>query len=146
MEPAGRLPGPGKPWRKWWPGHDRPHPHPRLRLPVRPAHRAPDARGPRLFGDPPRQPLPPLDPRDGRPGMTFSILILAYGAQCPQLIARRVREAHAYSEILSASRSLAWIREFALKGIILSGGPNSVYDEGAPLAEAELLQLGVPVL
>src|SRR5687768_9381628 len=78
--------------------------------------------------------------------MTDRILILDYGSQFTQLIARRVREAHVYSEIHPASRSLAWIREFAPKGIILSGGPNSVYDEGAPLAEPGLLQLGVPVL
>ena len=78
--------------------------------------------------------------------MTDRILILDYGSQFTQLIARRVREAHVYSEIHPASRSLAWIREFGPKGIILSGGPNSVYDEGAPLAEAGLLQLGVPVL
>ena len=78
--------------------------------------------------------------------MTDRILILDYGSQFTQLIARRVREAHVYSEIHPASRSLAWIREFGPKGIILSGGPNSVYDEGAPLADAGLLQLGVPVL
>ena len=78
--------------------------------------------------------------------MTDRILILDYGSQFTQLIARRVREAHVYSEIHPASRSLAWIREFGPKGIILSGGPNSVYDEGAPLADPGLLQLGVPVL
>ena len=78
--------------------------------------------------------------------MTDRILILDFGSQFTQLIARRVREAHVYSEIHPARRSLAWIREFAPKGIILSGGPSSVYDEGAPLAEPGLLELGVPVL
>ena len=78
--------------------------------------------------------------------MNDRILILDYGSQFTQLIARRVREAHVYSEIHPASRSLDWIREFAPRGIILSGGPNSVYDAGAPLADPGLLQLGVPVL
>jgi len=74
------------------------------------------------------------------------ILILDYGSQFTQLIARRIREAHVYSEIHPASRSLSWIRDWAPRGIILSGGPNSVYDEGAPLAPKELLELGIPVL
>jgi GMP synthase (glutamine-hydrolysing) len=74
------------------------------------------------------------------------ILILDYGSQFTQLIARRVREAHVYSEIHPASRSLEEIRAWQPKGIILSGGPSSVYDEGAPLAEPGLLELGVPVL
>ena len=74
------------------------------------------------------------------------ILILDYGSQFTQLIARRVREAHVYSEIHPASRSLEWIRGWSARGIILSGGPSSVYDEGAPLASKELLELGVPVL
>ncbi|HEV8598155.1 MAG TPA: glutamine-hydrolyzing GMP synthase [Gemmatimonadales bacterium] len=75
-----------------------------------------------------------------------AILILDYGSQFTQLIARRVREAHVYSEIHPASLSLEQIRAFAPKGIILSGGPSSVYDAGAPLASPELLELGVPVL
>ncbi len=75
-----------------------------------------------------------------------AILILDYGSQFTQLIARRVREAHVYCEIHPPTRSIEWIREWAPKGIILSGGPNSVSDEGAPTAPAELLELGVPVL
>jgi len=74
------------------------------------------------------------------------ILILDYGSQFTQLIARRVREAHVYSEIHPPRRTLDWIREWDPKGIILSGGPNSVYDEGAPLADKGLLDLGIPVL
>jgi GMP synthase (glutamine-hydrolysing) len=74
------------------------------------------------------------------------ILILDYGSQFTQLIARRVREAHVYSEIHPPDRSLDWIREWEPKGIILSGGPNSVYDDGAPLAPKALLDLGIPVL
>ncbi|MGH7560071.1 MAG: glutamine-hydrolyzing GMP synthase [Gemmatimonadales bacterium] len=74
------------------------------------------------------------------------ILILDYGSQFTQLIARRVREAHVYCEIHPPTRSLDWIRDWKPRGIILSGGPNSVYDPGAPLAEPGLLELGVPVL
>jgi GMP synthase (glutamine-hydrolysing) len=76
------------------------------------------------------------------------ILILDYGSQFTQLIARRVREAHVYCEIHPASRGtdLAFIREFAPQGIILSGGPNSVFDPGAPTADAGVLDLGIPVL
>ena len=76
------------------------------------------------------------------------ILILDYGSQFTQLIARRVREAHVYCEIHPAARGtdVGFIREFAPKGIIFSGGPNSVFEPGAPTAAPALLELGVPVL
>jgi len=74
------------------------------------------------------------------------ILILDYGSQFTQLIARRVREAHVYCEIHPASRDLSFIRQFAPQGIILSGGPSSVFDPGAPSADPGLLVLGVPLL
>ncbi len=76
------------------------------------------------------------------------ILILDYGSQFTQLIARRIREASVYCEIHPASKGLelAFIRTFDPKGIILSGGPNSVFDEGAPTADPAILDLGVPVL
>ena len=74
------------------------------------------------------------------------ILILDFGSQYTQLIARRIREERVYSEIHPPTRSLDWIREWAPKGIILSGGPSSVYDEGVPTAEPELLELGIPIL
>ncbi len=73
------------------------------------------------------------------------ILILDYGSQYTQLIARRVRESHVYCEIhppLSAEE----IRRHEPRGIILSGGPNSVYDEGAPQLDPATVQLDVPVL
>jgi GMP synthase (glutamine-hydrolysing) len=73
------------------------------------------------------------------------ILILDYGSQFTQLIARRVREARVYSEIHPPTRSLEWIRNWKPTGIILSGGPNSVYEEGAPLADREILDIA-PVL
>ncbi len=76
------------------------------------------------------------------------ILILDYGSQFTQLIARRVREAHVYCEIHPARRGtdLAFIKEFAPSGIILSGGPSSVFDPGAPTADPAILSLGIPVL
>jgi GMP synthase (glutamine-hydrolysing) len=74
------------------------------------------------------------------------ILIIDFGSQYTQLIARRVREAHVYCEIHPPSRTIAWIREWKPKGIILSGGPNSVYDENVPTADAALLETGLPIL
>jgi GMP synthase (glutamine-hydrolysing) len=76
------------------------------------------------------------------------ILILDYGSQFTQLIARRIREASVYCEIHPASKGsdLAFIRQFDPKGIILSGGPSSVFDPDAPSADPALLDLGLPVL
>jgi len=74
------------------------------------------------------------------------VLILDFGSQFTQLIARRVREAHVFCEIHPPTRDLAWIKSFAPAGIILSGGPNSVYDEGAPTTDAGVFDLGIPVL
>ena len=62
------------------------------------------------------------------------ILIIDYGSQYTQLIARRVREARVYSEIHPPGRTIEWIRAWNPAGIILSGGPNSVYGENAPRA------------
>ncbi|UXY14650.1 glutamine-hydrolyzing GMP synthase [Chitiniphilus purpureus] len=73
------------------------------------------------------------------------ILILDFGSQVTQLIARRVREAHVYCELHSFDVSLDFIREFAPKAIILSGGPNSVYESDYQ-ADPGLFELGVPVL
>ncbi|MEP6906291.1 MAG: GMP synthase (glutamine-hydrolyzing), partial [Gemmatimonadales bacterium] len=77
--------------------------------------------------------------------MSSRILILDYGAQYTQLIARRVREARVYSEIHPPTRSLDWIREWDPTGIILSGGPNSVYADGAPTLDPAMLDIA-PVL
>ena len=73
------------------------------------------------------------------------ILILDFGSQYTQLIARRVREAHVYCELHPFDMALDAIRAFQPKGIILSGGPKSVYDDGAPGVAEELFELGVPV-
>ena len=77
--------------------------------------------------------------------MGSRILILDCGSQFTQLIARRVREARVYSEIHPATRTLEWIREWKPDGIILSGGPSSVTDVGAPTISHEVLDVA-PVL
>ncbi len=76
------------------------------------------------------------------------ILILDYGSQYTQLIARRIREAHVYCEIHPATKGcdVEFVRRFDPKGIVFSGGPNSVFDKGAPTADPKLLELGTPVL
>ena len=74
------------------------------------------------------------------------ILVLDFGSQTTQLIARRVRENNVYSEIKPCFISLEDLKAFNPKGIILSGGPASVYDEGAPLLPKEVFELGVPIL
>ena len=74
------------------------------------------------------------------------ILILDFGSQYTQLIARRVRELNVYSEIHPFDLPLERIRAMQPAGIVLSGGPSSVYDEGAPRITAEMFALGVPIL
>jgi GMP synthase (glutamine-hydrolysing) len=74
------------------------------------------------------------------------VLVLDFGSQYAQLIARRVREQHVYCEIVRHDISAARIRELAPRGIILSGGPASVYDEGSPRCDPALFGLGIPVL
>ena len=74
------------------------------------------------------------------------VLVLDFGGQYSQLIARRVRECGVFSELLPHNTALADIRARAPAGLILSGGPASVYADGAPPLRPELLELGVPVL
>ena len=78
--------------------------------------------------------------------MHQKILILDFGSQYTQLIARRVREASVYCELHPNDVSDEFIRDFAPQGIILSGGPSSVYEEETPRAPDVVFQLGVPVL
>jgi len=78
--------------------------------------------------------------------MHDKILILDFGSQVTQLIARRIREAHVLSEIHPHDVSDEFIREFKPKGVILSGGPNSVVDSDTPRAPQAVFELGVPVL
>lgn len=74
------------------------------------------------------------------------ILVLDFGSQYTQLIARRVRENRVYSEIFPFNAPLDKIKAFAPKGIILSGGPSSVYDKKAPLPDKGIFTLGLPIL
>ncbi|MCI0334492.1 MAG: glutamine-hydrolyzing GMP synthase [Planctomycetes bacterium] len=74
------------------------------------------------------------------------VLVLDFGSQYAQLIARRVREQHVYGEIVRHDISAARVREIGPKGIILSGGPASVYAEGAPKCDPAIFELGIPVL
>ena len=74
------------------------------------------------------------------------ILVLDFGSQCTQLIARRVREAQVYCEIHPFNLSIEKIKEFAPKGIILSGGPADVFAEDAPLSDEAILNLDIPLL
>ena len=78
--------------------------------------------------------------------MTERIVVIDFGAQYNQLIARRVREAGVYSELLPCTASLEQIRGETLSGIILSGGPDSAYWENARGCNPGLFALGVPVL
>ena len=74
------------------------------------------------------------------------ILVLDYGSQYTQLIARRIREQHVYTEIVPFTISADEIRVRAPKGVILSGGPNSVFEDGAPSIDRAIFDLGIPVL
>jgi len=74
------------------------------------------------------------------------ILVLDFGSQYTQLIARRVRESKVYSEIFPYNAPIEKIKNFNPKGLILSGGPSSVYDSGAPIPEIKIFELGFPVL
>jgi GMP synthase (glutamine-hydrolysing) len=76
----------------------------------------------------------------------YSVLVVDYGAQYAQLIARRVRECKVYSEIIPHETPVEEIRKRAPSGLILSGGPMSVYEEGAPGIDPQLFELGIPIL
>ncbi len=78
--------------------------------------------------------------------MSDAVLVVDFGAQYARLIARRVREAHVYSEIVPASITVEEIRARAPKGIILSGGPKSVYETPAPSIDPGVYDLGIPIL
>lgn len=75
-----------------------------------------------------------------------TILIIDFGSQYTQLIARRIREANVYSEIHAHTFPIEEIKLMKPKGIILSGGPMSVYDKDAPQINSEIFQLGIPIL
>jgi GMP synthase (glutamine-hydrolysing) len=77
---------------------------------------------------------------------TEEVVVLDFGGQYSQLIARRVRECGVFSELLPHNAGAAEVLRRRPRGVILSGGPSSVYEQGAPPLERELLELGVPVL
>ena len=77
---------------------------------------------------------------------TQSIVVLDFGAQYSQLIARRIREQNVFSVVLPCTASLEEIKSYSPAGIVLSGGPSSVYDADAPPADDRVLHLGLPVL
>src|SRR4051812_22678149 len=81
-----------------------------------------------------------------RPATTEEVLVLDFGGQYSQLIARRIRECGVFSELLRHDVPLDQLEQRRPPGIVLSGGPASVYAEGAPELRTELLELGVPVL
>ncbi len=91
-------------------------------------------------------PAPEAEQRIDTPATTQEIVVLDYGGQYSQLIARRVRDCGVFSELLPHHVPLEKIAERKPRGIILSGGPASVYAEGAPPLDRGLLELGVPVM
>ncbi len=77
---------------------------------------------------------------------TEKVIVIDFGGQYNQLVARRVRECNVYCEIYSYRTDIGQIRAMNPKGIILTGGPNSCYEPSSPSCPAELFELGVPVL
>ena len=74
------------------------------------------------------------------------VIVLDFGGQYNQLIARRVRECNVYCEVLPYTKTLDEIKALNPKGIIFTGGPNSVYDETSPHYEKAIFELGIPIL
>jgi GMP synthase (glutamine-hydrolysing) len=89
-------------------------------------------------GEQPREGQPPAQPE--------TVVVLDFGSQYSMLIARRVRECHVYCELLPFDAPWEQVRDLNPRGFILSGGPASVYDEGAPLAPTYVFDSGLPVL
>ena len=77
---------------------------------------------------------------------TQRIVVLDFGGQYNQLIARRVRQCHVYSEVLPFTTDIEKLKDHNIKGIIFTGGPNSVYDEKSPHISKEIFSLGKPIL
>src|SRR4030095_12899040 len=75
-----------------------------------------------------------------------TVLVLDFGSQYTQLIARRIRETSVYSEVVPFNTPLDTIRQYNARGIVLSGGPDSVYEEGAPACDPRIYDLGIPIL
>ena len=75
-----------------------------------------------------------------------SVLVIDFGGQYNQLIARRVRECNVFAEVISYTKAMEKIKEKVPAGLIFTGGPNSVYDDASPKCEPEIFELGIPVL
>ena len=75
-----------------------------------------------------------------------TIIILDFGSQYTQLIARKIRELNVFSEIHPFNISLNILKDEKIKGVILSGGPSSIYEENAPKISAEILEIDIPIL
>ena len=75
-----------------------------------------------------------------------TIVIIDFGGQYNQLIARRVREANVYCEVVPYSKTVDEIKALNPKGIIFTGGPNSVFDDDAPKVDSQVFELGIPIL
>src|ERR1700754_1090901 len=82
----------------------------------------------------------------GRMSTRQTVLVLDYGSQYTQLIARRIREAQVYCEIHPGTISVDAVKKIAPRAIILSGGPQSVYDPAAPRCDTNIFDLGLPML
>ena len=91
-------------------------------------------------------PPPPARPDAEPPSQPDVVAVLDFGSQFAQLIARRIRELHVYSELLPHDTSLAELERRGVKAVVLSGGPNSVYDAGAPKADPAIWTGRLPVL
>src|SRR5574344_1368105 len=78
--------------------------------------------------------------------MRENILVLDFGGQYNQLIARRVRECNVYCEVHPYNMDLNQLKSMNVKGIIFTGGPNSVYASDSPICDREVYQLGIPIL
>jgi len=90
--------------------------------------------------------MPPNAAHSIPPTAPETVLVLDFGSQFSQLIARRVREARVYCELMPGQASIKDILDRNPRGIIFSGGPTSVYDEGAPHPDPALYELGIPIL
>ena len=90
--------------------------------------------------------VPVLSKAEGAPPKHSKILILDFGSQYTQVIARRIRELQVYSEVVPFNLSATGVKKLQPNGIILSGGPASVYDKGAPQIDKEIFSLGIPIL
>ena len=85
-------------------------------------------------------------PKERNSGLSDYIVVLDFGSQYSELIARRIRELNVYSEVISFGTTRDEIKNLSPKGIILSGGPNSVYEKDAPSCDPEIFNMGIPVL